>query len=122
LGLLLWNTFIFYMSSSQALFWCFVLGLALIFGILALVFFDPIIISATALVGAYVFVYGIGIVAGGFQNPFTIASEIEAGIQIDNLFYAYMAGIVVMTIIGVIIQCISKKHEQDFKHPYHSLR
>jgi len=42
------------------------MGLALVFGILALLFFDPIIIAATAIVGAYVFVYGIGIVAGGF--------------------------------------------------------
>jgi len=74
LGLLLWNTFLYYACSSQILFWCFNLGLALIFGILALVLFDEVIIAATAIGGAYVFVYGIGIVAGGFQNPFTIAA------------------------------------------------
>ena len=89
---------------------------------MALVLFDEVIIAATAIGGAYVFIYGIGIVAGGFQNPFTIAAQVEAGIQIDKMFYAYMAGIFVLTTIGIIVQCIMKKHEKDFKHPYHSLR
>jgi len=66
LGLLLWNTFLYYTGANQAIFWTFCIGLALVFGILALVFFDPIIISATAIAGGYVFIYGIGLVAGGF--------------------------------------------------------
>lgn len=65
LGLLLYNAFL-YKINSQAFFWCFVIGLALICGVLALFFFDHVLILATALAGAYMTVYGIGLVAGHY--------------------------------------------------------
>lgn len=66
LGLLIWNTFLYLISTSNVLFWLFCVGLGVVFGILALIFFDHVIILSTAMAGSYVFVLGIGIVAGGY--------------------------------------------------------
>lgn len=119
LGLLIWNTFLYLAGYSNALFWCFCLGCGLILGLLALCFFDHIIINCTAMAGAYMFVYAIGLVAGGYQNPFTIADEYEEGMTIDPIFYAYMVGTVVMFIIGDIVQYKMKATETEFQHPYY---
>lgn len=51
--------------------------MALFFGVLALFFFEHILIHATAVSGAYLAIAGIGIVAGHYQNPFTLAYERE---------------------------------------------
>lgn len=72
LGLLIWNSFLYLATSSNVLFWCFTIGVGVVVGILAIIFFDHIIILASALAGAYVFVAAIGIVAGRYQNPFTV--------------------------------------------------
>jgi len=65
LALLTYNSF-FYLVMNQVGFWCYSIGVALLFGILALFFFDHIIINATAIAGAFLFVNGIGIVAGRY--------------------------------------------------------
>jgi uncharacterized membrane protein HdeD (DUF308 family) len=53
--------------------WGFCIGVALLCGILALCFFDHILILATALIGAFLVFNGVGLVAGRYDNPFTIA-------------------------------------------------
>ena len=72
LGLLVYNAFL-YKFFNVGGFWGFICGLALLFGILALFFFDHILIHSTAFAGAFLFIQAIGLVAGGYQNPFTIA-------------------------------------------------
>jgi hypothetical protein len=72
LGLLIWNSFLYLATSSNVLFWLFTVGCGVIVGILAIIFFDHIIILASAMAGAYVFVAGIGMVAGRYTNPFTV--------------------------------------------------
>lgn len=94
----------------------------MIVGILALVWFDHVIILTSAMAGSYVFVAGIGIVAGRFQNPFTVYQSVEDGGKIDPVFYAYMVGILILFILGAIVQYKQKKNEHHFKHPYHDLR
>lgn len=75
LGLILYEAFPLYKIDSQVFFWCFCIGIALICGVLAICLFDHVLILTTALAGAYFFVAGIGLVAGHFQNPFTIVTE-----------------------------------------------
>ncbi len=65
LALLIYNA-VLYRINSQGGFWGFTIGMALLFGILALFFFDHILIHATAFAGSFLFVYGIGLVAGGY--------------------------------------------------------
>lgn len=52
---------------------------------------------------------GIGIVAGGYQNPFTIDATISEGESIEPTFYAYLAGNVVLCIIGALVQYHMRK-------------
>lgn len=76
LGLLIWNTFLYLTTTNNALFWTFTIGVAFICGILALIFFDHAVINASAMAGSFMVVAGIGIVAGGYQNPFTISAVV----------------------------------------------
>ena len=125
LGLLLYETFPLYKIDSQVFFWCFCIGLALICGILAICLFDHVLILTTALGGAYLFVAGIGLVAGHFQNPFTIVEERVHGdlVSIDPWFYAYMAGILVMWILGSVVQYKHRKQQNEVgEDPYNRLK
>ena len=47
--------------------------MGLLFGVLSLCWFNHILIHATAIFGSFLAVYGIGLVAGRYTNPFTIA-------------------------------------------------
>lgn len=72
LGLLIWNSFLYLATTSNTLFWLFTIACGVICGVLAIFLFDHIIILTSAMAGAYVFVAGIGFVAGRYQNPFTV--------------------------------------------------
>jgi len=76
LALLIWNTFLYLTTTSDALFWSFTIGIAVLCGLLTLVLFDHVIINATSMIGSFMMMAGIGIVAGGYQNPFTISEVI----------------------------------------------
>lgn len=77
-SLLIYNAFLYKMDSNVG-FWCFTIGMALFFGILALFLFDHILIHATAILGSFMAIYGIGLVAGRYTNPFTLADLIKHG-------------------------------------------
>ncbi len=78
-ALLIWNTFLYLTTTSQALFWSFTIGVAFICGILSLIFFDHVVILSSAMGGSFMIIAGIGIVAGGYQNPFLIGQTMEDG-------------------------------------------
>ena len=113
--------------NSDAGFWCFTLGCGLVFGLLAICFMEHILIHSTAIFGSFIAVYGIGLVAGGYQNPFTIVTEINSGLKtnIDPIFYAYMAGNIVMYIVGALFQYKQRRGDKEKGHnpyahrPYH---
>ena len=124
LGILTYNAFGYYMHN-QAGFWCLCIAFALIFGILSVCFFDHILIHATAMAGSFLVINGIGLVAGRYQNPFTLATYINSGVQttIDPIFYAYLAGNLVLYILGCIFQYRQKNHDKHHgKDPYERLR
>jgi hypothetical protein len=75
-ALLIWNTFLYLTTSSNALFYGFTFGIAFICGVLALIFFDHCVILASAMAGSFLVIAGIGVVTGGYQNPFTIDQAI----------------------------------------------
>jgi hypothetical protein len=115
LALLIYNAFM-YKMNSEAGFWCFTVGVALICGVLSLCFWNHILIHATALIGSFMAVYGIGLVAGRYQNPFTIAELMKNHqlVDIDPVFYAYMAGNIVLYIMGMLFQYRHKRN-----NPHH---
>lgn len=123
-ALLIYNAFLYHMNS-EAGFWCFCIGVALVCGVLALFFFDHILIHATALAGAYLLINGIGLVAGHYQNPFTIAEERKQGVMenIDPVFYGYLAGTIALYALGAFVQYRHKAQQKYVGHdPYHRLR
>lgn len=95
------------------------------FGILALFFFDHILIHATAILGSYLAIYGIGLVAGHYQNPFTLATLIKNHEldSIDPIFYAYLAGNLVMYVCGMLFQYRQRRGDKHTgRDPYNRLR
>lgn len=121
-ALLIYNAFLYKMDSDVG-FWCFTIGTAIVFGVLALCFFDHILIHATALLGSFMAIYGIGLVAGRYQNPFTIVEMIKNGTitSIDPVFYAYLAGNLIMYVLGFLFQYRQKNGNPDHD-PYERLR
>jgi hypothetical protein len=86
--------------------WCFAVGLGILYAVLLLFFFDHILIHATAMIGSFTFIFGIGLVAGHYTNPFNIAKLLQRGQidSIDPLFYAYLGGNIIMYVLGCIWQ------------------
>ncbi len=119
-GLLIYNAFL-YKMHSQTGFWCFTVGIGLLFGVLSLCWFNHILIHATAIFGSFLAVYGIGLVAGRYTNPFTIAELIQNG-QLDGLdpvFYAYLAGNLVLYGLGAAYQYRVKNGDDSGETHYH---
>jgi hypothetical protein len=75
LGILLYNA-VAYLLESQIALWCFAVGIGVLSGVLIVYFDDEIIILATAIIGSLIIIMGIGLVVGGFTNPFLIAKYI----------------------------------------------
>jgi len=79
LALLLWSAFL-YKINNQVVFWVFLVLFALVFASLSCCMFDHILIISTSLVGAYGFVRGISMYAGGYPNEFTLVDLIKNGL------------------------------------------
>ena len=117
-SLLIYNAFM-YKMNSEAGFWCFTLGVALVCGVLSLCFYSHILIHATAFLGSYMAIFGIGLVAGHYTNPFTIVEMIRNN-QIDHvdpIFYAYMAGNLALYFLGMLFQ-YRQKNGNPHDDPY----
>ena len=71
-GLLMYNAFLYKIESQVAL-WSFAVALGVLYAVLLIFFFDHILIHATAMIGSFFFIFGIGLVAGHYDNPFNIA-------------------------------------------------
>jgi Domain of unknown function (DUF4203) len=102
LGLLLFNC-VFYLTDSYWALRSLSLGLALINGVLTLYQSEHLIIHSSALTGSYFFITGIGMLAGGYDNPFLILDLIrfEEKSHVDAGFYGYFAAAFVLYAIGV---------------------
>ena len=63
---------------------------------------------------------GIGMMAGGFPNIYVLIQMIEDGAidSIDPVFYAYLAGVIVLTIISTIFQFKCWLKPKQEQHPY----
>jgi hypothetical protein len=112
LGLILNNTFAYKFIGGSAIgFSAFIVGFSLLMVIPAYYFFDHIIIQCTAIFGSFLAINGLGLVAGHYQNPFTIQKMIYHGTfdNIDPLYYAYLGGNIALHIIGCVVQYRHKK-------------
>jgi len=73
-----------------------------------------VIILLTAFIGAYAFVRGISLYAGGYPSESELHDELEAGVitwdQMPKTYYAYLGGILVVFLASAVYQF---KHNQS---------
>ena len=103
--------FIQWLENTYVLFTiCFLCALA--GGFLVWKFGKHIVVYVTAFLGAYAFIRGISIWAGHFPNEVALYGQISSGTfdGLEPAFYGYLAGIIVLGVIGSIFQ---------FKKGYH---
>lgn len=120
LGVLL-NETVVWLAGKAWLFWTINISFALIGFVLGWKFTKHAEVLATAFIGSYMTMKGIGIMAGGFPNIYSLIKMINDGAidTIDPVFYAYMAGVIIMFIGCSIFQFKFFFHkEQTTTHPY----
>lgn len=79
---------------------------------------------STALIGSFMTMRGLGLIFGGFPNEYVLLSMIKTGdvSNIDPIYYAYLAGIIAMTIICSLVQFkMFHKMTDEEKHPYDTM-
>jgi hypothetical protein len=106
-ALILYNSFVFKIDNShKVVFWIFIVLMAVVFAALSFKFCWPAVIVATSIAGAYSFIRGISVMAGGYPSELDIIKQIESG-QIGGMpgsFYGYMAGFLVLAITFMVWQ------------------
>ena len=102
-GLMIFNS-VAYLSSSYVALWCLTLGLGGISGALSLYLPEYLKIHSTGVVGSFLLTNGIGLLAGRYQNPFTLVELMRYGeVQsVDPMFYIYLAAYIFFYSIGVV--------------------
>jgi len=104
-GLILYGAFL-YTTDSQVTLWVTVSVLAVVFGGLSFLIYEHAVIFGTSIVGAYMLIRGISLLAGGFPNEYTLIDDIKSG-HMDGVgwkFYVYMVSMLLAAIIGIIFQ------------------
>jgi Domain of unknown function (DUF4203) len=132
LGLILYNTFVYKIDgSSKAVFWIFLVVMGLVCGVLGFYFCWPAIIIATSISGAYAFIRGISLFAGGYPSELEIINYIKEN-EFTNMpwtFYLYMGGFLVLSIVFMIWQFKrygteeenGKGGQKKYVHHYHKM-
>jgi len=100
-GVLL-NESVVYLAGSTAVLWFINICFAIVAAVIAWKFFDKGIIFGTSFIGSFFIMRGVGMYAGGFPNEYILMAMIRAGVMdyIPTIFYAYLAGIIVLTAIA----------------------
>jgi len=107
--------------NPQALYWSTLIGCMVLVSLAGTFMKDYMVCLAASLVGAYAFVRGISISAGGYPDETYVMMLINHGeySQFGRVFgskvYAYIGGIFALTAIGYLIQsfCVPKNPEND---------
>jgi len=118
-GLIL-NEAILYRFELSWLFWASNIVCIIAAAVITYKVFEPAIIAATAVIGAYFLIRGVSVYAGHYYNEFTIINELKAGAitNIDPYYWAYVGGFALLTVVGILYQR-STRPKKVSAHPYH---
>jgi hypothetical protein len=118
-GLIL-NEAILFRFELSWLFWASNIACIIIAAFITYKIFEPAIIASSAVIGAYFIARGVSVYLGHYYNEFTIINQLKAGAidEIDPLYWGYVGGFVVFTIVGILYQR-STRPKKVSAHPYH---
>lgn len=125
-GMFISLTFLYY-TQQNWLFWVFNIACACVAAGLAFCFYFPVIITVTSFAGSYMFIRGISLFwPESFPNEFTTIDDLKNGYidHISNWFWLYFGFIILLTIVGMVVQCKHLKKEKEeqgednIHHPY----
>ena len=75
------------------------------------------VILLTAFIGAYAFVRGISLYAGGFPSETELHAELEAGVitweTMPKTYYAYLGGILLLFVVSTVYQVKHNKGKEE---------
>lgn len=100
--------------------------LGIVGGVLALKLEKPVLIVATSLVGAGLLVWGVGYFAGDYPSPSDLKQFAQQDLHgdwvydIPTAWWAYVAGILVLFVVGMVIQFRKTGRGGDY-HRSHAL-
>jgi hypothetical protein len=113
LGFILTTTLVI---GNVIAYWAIIVASAAVCGFLAFKFEKLMIMLSTALIGSYLAVRGISMYAGGFPNETSIRQELESGgltwDTFPKTFYAYLAGILILSITSFVYQVRHNRNAQ----------
>jgi len=117
---LILNNTVFYKINSVAVLWIMIAVFGIVLGVLSFIWFDYIVIVCTSILGGYLLIRGISLVAGGYPNEFTVYERIKANdlSGVPGTFYAYLAGMVILIAIGIFIQIRIKRRAKKSTAEY----
>jgi hypothetical protein len=117
LGLLLYNTAFFFTNNVYLMVGLALLG-AILLGYFALSYSKHIVIYGTSFIGSYIFIRGISLFAGKYPSEIVVYGQLSHGIkpEFEWQFYAYLAAIIVIFILGSQVQVrtlVAEEKEED---------
>lgn len=104
LGSLLFQTFVYLITSEVWMLWTLMGVLGLLGALTAVKFYKLLNIIGTSIIGAFLFIRGIAIYIGGYPNEFQLHNEIVAG-NIDNVpwsLYVYVIFMIIFTVLSIL--------------------
>jgi len=117
LGLTLTTVFFI---ENKGLYYTVIVGCAVIIAILAFKAEKVVIIFVTSFTGGYAIVRGISLYAGGFPSETQLHDMIKSGAidwsSFPKIFYAYLAGIVVLSLLCFWYQISHSKEKKPRRY------
>jgi len=116
LGLLINETLLARFGLTWLL-WTSIVICIIVCAVLAFIVYEHAIILCTALLGGFFAIRGVAVYGGSYYNVFTVSDMVEAGLidQIDPIYWAYMAAMVVMFGLGAVVQYKCRPKKKDDK-------
>lgn len=98
-------------------YYCILAGCAIIAGVTTYYLQKDVVIWITSFVGSYAIIRGISMYTGGFPSEMELHDDIKAGTidwdDFPKIFYAFLGGIVILTIGSAIFQFKRYKANED---------
>jgi len=110
-GNFMYHTFLKYIPSNPAVvYWVTIISCVVIAGFISWLFYQHILIIATAFIGAYAFVRGVGFIAGHFPDERQVIDLVDRDewdqvhAMLNWRVYLYLATIVILSFAGLYVQ------------------